>query len=156
MSLNANSTEEEILDYLRTVHGIDPQGLDAAQLLAIAGAADGIDYTSQTPATARDVQAQAIANEGKTVINIPAGETREQQQDVFVSVNGVPFLIKRNVDVEVPNAVVEALKNAKQKRYRQEEDDKGRPSDMVEYEVLAYPFNTVSISAPAAASAATE
>ena len=46
----------------------------------------------------------------KTVtINIPI--TRHEKGDVFVGINGMNYLIKRGVDVEVPESVVEVLKH---------------------------------------------
>lgn len=47
--------------------------------------------------------------EKKVKIRIPI--TRDQQDDVFVAVNGRTWLIKRGVEVEVPECVVEVLRN---------------------------------------------
>ena len=49
-----------------------------------------------------------VEEEEKLVkIRIPI--TRDQQDDVFVGVNGRTWLIKRGVEVEVPECVVEVL-----------------------------------------------
>lgn len=45
----------------------------------------------------------------KVKIKIPL--TRSEQDDVYVSVNGEPFLIKRGEEVEVPDYVAEVLKH---------------------------------------------
>lgn len=47
--------------------------------------------------------------EKKVKIRIPI--SRDQQDDVFVAVNGRTWLIKRGVEVEVPECVVEVLRN---------------------------------------------
>ena len=43
-------------------------------------------------------------------IRIPRG--RENQDDVFVGVNGRTWLIKRGVEVEVPECVAEVIRNS--------------------------------------------
>ena len=49
-------------------------------------------------------------NEVKMVtINLPLSRT--EKDDVYVAVNGDSFLIKRGVDVEVPDYVFEVLKH---------------------------------------------
>lgn len=48
--------------------------------------------------------------EETVTINLPL--TRERQEDVFVSVNGRNFQIKRDEDVEVPKVVADVLANS--------------------------------------------
>lgn len=55
--------------------------------------------------------------------------------DVKVGAQFVSYLIKRNVEVRVPIAVLNALKDAKQTLYN--------PKDMTSKEVLAYPFSVM-------------
>ena len=50
--------------------------------------------------------------EGRTKILVPSNSGRNGSDDVFVSVNGRDFLIKRDVDVEVPAEVLAALDDA--------------------------------------------
>ncbi len=38
--------------------------------------------------------------------------TRERQEDVFVAVNGISYLIKRGEEVTIPKAVYEVLQNS--------------------------------------------
>ena len=45
----------------------------------------------------------------KVKIKLPL--TRSEKDDVYVAVNGKPYLIKRGVEVEVPAAVAEILAN---------------------------------------------
>ncbi len=54
--------------------------------------------------------APKATNKPKMVkIKLPISKT--EKNDVFVGVNGKTFLIKRGVDVEVPDYVVEVLKH---------------------------------------------
>ena len=65
-----------------------------------------------------DVETQTEApkktkkTDGRTKILIPSHSGRNGSDDVFVSVNGRDFLIKRDVDVEVPAEVLAALDDA--------------------------------------------
>lgn len=45
----------------------------------------------------------------KVKIRLPL--TRQEKQDVYVAVNGKSYLVKRGVDVEVPECVAEVLKH---------------------------------------------
>ena len=45
----------------------------------------------------------------KVKIKLPL--TRSEKDDVYVAVNGKPYLIKRGVEVEVPASVAEILAN---------------------------------------------
>lgn len=47
--------------------------------------------------------------EKKVTIRLPL--TRKEKNDVLVGVNGKNYLIKRGVDVEVPESVAEVLKH---------------------------------------------
>lgn len=73
--------------------------------------------TEQVKDTAPEQAAQAAAEqaqpeEKKVKIRIP--RTSKNQEDVFVSVNMDTYLIKRGVEVEVPEAVAEVLRNQEQ------------------------------------------
>ena len=50
-----------------------------------------------------------MAADKKVKIKLPL--TRTEKEDVYVSVNGRTFLIKRGEEVEVPDYVVEVLRN---------------------------------------------
>lgn len=61
-------------------------------------------------AAAEEKPANAAPVKEKTVkIRLP--KTRENQDDVFVSVNNRTWLIKRGVEVEVPECVAEVFRN---------------------------------------------
>lgn len=44
-------------------------------------------------------------------VKIKFERTRKEQDDIWVSVNGEKYLIKRGVEVEVPESVAEVLRN---------------------------------------------
>ena len=59
---------------------------------------------------ANNKETQTVATKAKTVtIKLPL--TRNEKDDVYVAVNGKPYLIKRGVNVEVPAYVAEVLKH---------------------------------------------
>lgn len=53
-----------------------------------------------------------MAEKKQETVRIRLPKTREQQDDVFVSVNNRTWLIQRGVEVEVPVCVAEVLRNA--------------------------------------------
>lgn len=55
-------------------------------------------------------KANETATEKLVKIRIP--RERDRQDDVFVCVNGRTWLIKRGVEVEVPECVAEVIRNA--------------------------------------------
>ena len=49
--------------------------------------------------------------EGMPTEKIKIPLTRDEQEDVWVAVNGKPMQIKRGVEVEVPECIAEALRH---------------------------------------------
>lgn len=75
--------------------------------------------------------------ERRIKINIAEGEGAEGKDDVFVSVQAVPYQIKRGVDVEVPESAYMVLKDAAYTVY-----DEFRDGDEIEYRERQVPrFN---------------
>ena len=62
-----------------------------------------------TTTTKKPVEAAETKTE--KLVKIRITRARDNQDDVFVAVNGRTWLIKRGVDVEVPPCVVEVLRN---------------------------------------------
>jgi hypothetical protein len=54
------------------------------------------------------------ATETEKLIKIRIPRSRDNQDDVFVGVNGRTWLIKRGVEVEVPECVAEVIRNAEE------------------------------------------
>jgi hypothetical protein len=52
------------------------------------------------------------ATETEKLVKIRIPRERDRQDDVFVCVNGRTWLIKRGVEVEVPECVAEVIRNA--------------------------------------------
>lgn len=53
----------------------------------------------------------ATTTNTKNMVRIKIPRTKSDQEDVFVSVNMETFLIKRGVEVEVPDYVAEVLQH---------------------------------------------
>lgn len=63
---------------------------------------------------APEVQAASIAPEAETApkkVKIRIPKTSPKQEDVFVSVNNYTCIVKRGVEVEVPDFVAEVLRH---------------------------------------------
>jgi hypothetical protein len=56
--------------------------------------------------------AEVNKTEKEKLVKIRIPRERERQDDVFVCVNGRTWLIKRGVEVEVPECVAEVIRNA--------------------------------------------
>lgn len=65
---------------------------------------------------------------------------------VFVGVQGIGFWIERGKPVDVPQAVVNVLRESVKTLYRMEEDERGNKV-MVGRDVPAYPFHTLPMAA---------
>lgn len=72
------------------------------------------DAKTKTPEETKKTETpeEVQKTDGRTKILIPSHSGRNGSDDVFVSVNGRDFLIKRDVDVEVPAEVLAALDDA--------------------------------------------
>lgn len=60
---------------------------------------------------ARTVNANEIEEKGEKLVKIRIPRERDKQGDVFVSVNDRTWLIKRGVEVSVPECVAEVLRH---------------------------------------------
>lgn len=71
-----------------------------------------------------------LQRQKKVRILIPSTET--QRDDVSVAVNGYAYNIKRDAEVEVPESVVEVLKNARTTTYIQRKrEDGGEGNELI-------------------------
>jgi len=77
----------------------------------------------------------------RKLVKIMIHKTTEStgSSDVQVSVNGNVFLIKRGIEVEVPDYVVGVLKNAVKTEYAFVSENK----DLESNDVLSYPFSVL-------------
>ena len=63
-------------------------------------------------AEANKTATKATETEKEKLVKIRIPRERDRQDDVFVCVNGRTWLIKRGVEVEVPECVAEVIRNA--------------------------------------------
>ena len=63
-------------------------------------------------AEATKTATKATETEKEKLVKIRIPRERDRQDDVFVCVNGRTWLIKRGVEVEVPECVAEVIRNA--------------------------------------------
>lgn len=58
-----------------------------------------------------EIKNETAAETGEKMVKIRISRTKADQEDVFVSVNLRTWLIKRGVEVEVPECVAEVLRH---------------------------------------------
>lgn len=90
-------------------------------------------------------QKQSTLKPGYSRIRIDETLTSNRQIPVYVYVNGLDMTIPRGVEVDVPNRVVEHLRNSKVKRRKQVDGADGKPVTTF-LEVLQYPFQILDIN----------
>ena len=77
----------------------------------------------------------------KRKIVIPS--TEREKEAVVVSINGYVYNIPRDKEVEVPEGVIEVLRNARIKSYSVRKREEGEGNELIEQEVARVPFQTV-------------
>lgn len=92
-----------------------------------------------------DAPVAKVASKGNkhasyVTINVAKSDKKGGAEPAFVGVQGVGYAIPRGINVDVPKAVVEVLKNAVQEIITQDPDT----GEMHSEEVLTYPFQIVS------------
>lgn len=152
MTVSKSSTKQELLEYLQDEYGETMPEATKDEILARLSELEGKDLSSQTSASddssspssnggtdKAQSKEQARQRKQKRVrIMIPSSSDIGGNQDVFVGVQGVAYLIKRDEEVDVPQSVVEVLQNAQRTTYTQMEDGTLRGK-----KVPAYPVNII-------------
>lgn len=145
-TLTKKTSTTALIAYALEHFGLDLSGADRADVIA-ALAENGVDLSGgdTTPAKIEIAEQSAELGTGNVVadlhrqrkvkIKIPSTET--EKGDVTVSPNGHTYLIMRDRDVVVPEAVMNALNDATTQKYNMGKD--GRTLDGP-FEVLAYPY----------------
>ena len=110
----------------------------AKQAKAIEGLTPAKPVYKNSDKSTRDAR-ESLHSQPKVKINIPA--TESEKDDVVVQINGYAFQIKRGVDVEVPEAVVQVLENAKILSYSQVSRTDGEGKELVGIETQRIPFS---------------
>lgn len=98
-------------------------------------------FKQRGPGRPPKAQAQAAASGEKVKITIP--KTKDQTRDVFVSVNGTPYLLQRGVHIEVPKAVATALELAVQTEYEEVVDPITGRKELRPQQTMSVPFSYV-------------
>jgi hypothetical protein len=140
-NINKESTKGEIIAALRA-EGFDAPDGDATQpeLLELLGSINKVDYSKLTTAKKATSRKKATSKAiPRRTILIASGDSAVNQGDVFVGVNGKGYQLKRDMEVEVPAEVLEALRNAKTTSGRQLED-----GSIEYYQTQTYPFSVVA------------
>jgi hypothetical protein len=75
---------------------------------------------------------------GEKKVTVRINSTEQDKDDVFVAVNGYPYTIKRDVDVEIPFSVYQTLVDAKSTVYRQVKREDGEGMHMIETEIQRF------------------
>lgn len=104
--------------------GVDRAESDAASLAAITG---------QSSTEKRELDAQE-----RVKIRISRDPMSRGNDDVYASINGVAYIIKREVVAEVPRSVYQVIAQATETRYQQTED-----GALVPRTVQSYPVSLV-------------
>lgn len=139
---NSSASKQDWVDYMRDKHGLDLSEMTKQEIIAKASDLEGMEHEATTDPRAGtanvSVAARQLRQQEKVTIRIPSTEGVDGKNPVFVGVNGVSFLIQRDMDTKVPISIVHALNDAQQTRYTQEKD-----GTMTPRKVHTYPFSRV-------------
>lgn len=137
-----NTTEITIADELES-----PTQQQAVKETAVATAAAEQEHSEKVEKAEASFhgmnakQAAAHHNDPKIEIKMLLSEKAGGDRDVPVSVNGVQWLLKRDVWVEVPYRVFEALQHAEETKYELTNNDIGQMQTS-ERQVPSYAYQT--------------
>lgn len=123
----ANTSREKLVAAIleqEQAQGVDRQAGDAASQAALTG---------QSSTEKRELDKQ-----DKVKIRISRDPLSRGNDDVYASVNGVAYIIKRETVAEVPRSVYEVISQANETRYEQTED-----GSLVPRTVPSYPISVV-------------
>lgn len=140
------ATKAELIDYARDELGL---GVDSSktkaeiQDLVSKQLGQTVDADPDAPAEESPVESAERAKlNAQQRIKIRIFESPEHPTRIFIGVNGVSFVIKPGAIVEVPESVVEVLRNAQKTTYRQVDTDRG--TEMKQQLAQSYPFEIIS------------
>jgi hypothetical protein len=134
MDMNLNTaTKSDVIAYANDL-GVEVAEGDTRQVIV-----DKIRTVLGEPAPQKispELQSKPAEKPGVKMVKIRIAKSdKDSKYPVFVGVNGVGYAIKRGEAVEVPEPVVEALRNAVQVSYAE---------DGTSNESLVYPFEVLS------------
>jgi len=131
------ASRDELLAYAKDVKGMDlPKQIRTETLRnKLLG-----NESNEVDAKNKD-KTEETQKEKRVKIIIQQSDT--DSADVFVGVNGRPYLIQRGEGVEVPEHIVEVLRNAKKTVHTTKVDRQTGETTLEAREVLSYPFSIV-------------
>lgn len=137
----------DLLHFAKETLALDvPKNIDkpalkelVAQHLGTKVAAEGAPPAEEGAVIAKNLR--SLQKQPKVRIRI--FEHPDHPKRIPVCVNGVRFTIKPGVYVDVPEAVVEVLRNARQTKIVQHDDERGHPVNSAR-EGLQFPFEIVT------------
>lgn len=151
MNITKRSSKEDVISYITDVMGLAaPEGATKDELYAFieenGGTIGGSDPEKEKEKAVGSVDPTSGINMGDRVkIRITKTDDSRGSDDVFVGVNGVGFLIKRGVAVDVPRDVVGVLRNAVTKKLVEVISENGDNTGAFEYiDVQRHPFEVLS------------
>ena len=97
---------------------------------------DGIENEAVLDAPEKSVRKAKAKADGEKTYKIKINTDPNDPRPVQVAVQGVQYVVERGVEVEVPERIVEVLRNAVEIRYRREKDN-----TLVPYEHPSYSFS---------------
>lgn len=151
MNITKRSSKEDVISYITDVMGLAaPEGATKDELYTFiednGGTIGGSGPDLEKEKAVGSVDPTSGMNMGDRVkIRITKTDDDRGSDDVFVGVNGVGFLIKRGVAVDVPRDVVGVLRNAVTKKLVEVISENGDNTGAFEYiDVQRHPFEVLS------------
>lgn len=137
----------DLLHFAKETLALDvPKNIDkpalkelVAQHLGTKVAAEGAAPAAESAVVAKNLRSQRA----EPKVRIRIFEHPDHPKRIPVCVNGVRYTIKQGVYVDVPESVVEVLRNARMTKIVQHDDERGRPVNTTR-EGLQFPFEIVS------------
>lgn len=138
MTINRSTTKKELVEYLRDTHGVDMPKASKDELLQECSTLDGVSYENMQAVSQQEDTPDARAASKERRIKIRISSTQDNNDDVYVGVNSNSYLIKRDMEVEVPASVVEVLSQAVTESFKMIDNK------MVATTTQNYPFSILS------------
>lgn len=123
-------TKEQLLDYAQKRFGMTLKAeMKKSEIIkAIQEMSNDVDIA---PAVGNDGSAQGLNNKVRVIFHNQDGPGGAD--DIFVSVNGKAYLIKREHEVELPGEVMHIIENAKQHVFERGADNRIRERSVMRY-----------------------
>jgi hypothetical protein len=137
LTINANFKRDTVIRKIREAMG----GADSATT------ADTGDRGVSETAKNIDAALEEHADAKRILIKIPKEKGPMGTDDVQVRVNGKQYLIKRDVEVAVPPSVLEALRNAIETQYNEDEDPVTGKRVQIAIDTPSYPVHILGAAA---------